>query len=978
MFELSELQTMVCGAYKKLKSYYYYDKTLLYIKKNIAWMEAKKDFGEKLNEIGLNLYLENTLYFDELIEEIDFKVMSKKLKANKPGDITQKDIDHNKSIYTLNFYIDAPVELLIVDCLWMLFIGKIISDVFGESKYSYAGKFKKSLFRIKDPSLVSGIEFSSNRSFEPYYQSYEVWRNNAIKMVGECKNKTDLVLMSLDFKSFYYSVNFDFSKIGLMLKNDPRLSEMKFLTDVIEKTYRRYTKIVNQYKESRQETTDTCMLPIGLLSPIVLRNLYMMRFDRSIKEVLSPLYYGRYVDDILLVLDSKDVQNTSVELCIRNYLLKTKLFKKLTKTRINYVKDNALTIQVDKVRCYYFQKGSKDTLLKSFYEHIGSTVSEANLLPDIETLSKTISKKAYNYDFVGEYRGLRDTKLIDSNYYNVVRFINGLKFTLKNVYSGYEEANKYLEEIIDLYQGSSTIEFFSSWRTVFELFVLVKDQAKMKQFYEMIQSYIEGLEFHELKQGEIYRKKYKVILFRLKKSLMEHLAIACALAVGLDYGAWKEREGSKVFELARVFRKVNLINHDMVFLPLVNYTNLDVIKEESLVEYRPCKDYTINQRKMDYSPRFIRLDEFYIWYFICYYNNENRRDIDYEEVFHQYLEDNAIEEPIRNPIIRDEKVKNSIKGGEKDRELLVKKIEVDNKEVDSIRVGIVNTSITEEEALKVLEDPIVMCTYARKVKLFKLLNIAAEEKVDYLVFPEFYMPLLWINEISMFAKQMGITIITGMQYITFGKVAYNYTCIIARAEDNKHHRNSVVFFREKNFYAPDEKFELAKRGYRCKDREKPFYYVIKDGKVVFSTVLCFEFTDILSRAILKSLINVLFIPQLNKDTHYFSSVVEATARDLHAFVIQSNTAKYGDSRITLPAKTAYREIAQVKGGLNDVILVNEINLEEFCEFQRQYEPKLESVLEECLSCDHSKACSICEIDSNSYKHYKYKGLPPYY
>ncbi len=976
MFELKELQTMVRGAYKKLKSYYYYDKTLLYIKKNIAYFEAKKEFGEKLSEIGLNLYLENDRYFDQLVDAIDFKVMSKKLKANKPGDITQKDIDHNKNIYTLNFYIDAPVELLIVDCLWMLFIGKIISDVFGESRYSFAGKFKKSLFVNKEPSLVNGIDFASNRSFEPYFKSYESWRNKAIRSVSEHKNEKDLVLMSLDFKSFYYSVNFDFSKMDKMLKNDARLSEITFLTNVIEKTYRRYTKIVNQYKESSQDSEETCMLPIGLMSPIVLRNLYMMRFDRSIMENLSPLYYGRYVDDLLLVLDSENEANTSVERCIRNYLLRPKLFKRLSRTRISYVRDSNLTIQVDKIRCYYFKRGSKDALLKSFYDNINGTVSEANLFPDIDILKKSLVKKPYSFDLSYKRESLLDSKLADSNYYNVVRFINGLKFTLKNVYSGYDEVNKYLEEILDLYKGSSTIEFFSSWRNVFELFVMVKDYLRMDQFYETIQSYIEGLEFNELKQGEIYKKKYKAILYKLKKSLMEHLNIACALAVGLDYGACKEK--TKVVELAKLFRKVNLINHDLVFFPLINYTNSKVMKEDSLVEYRPYHDYTIHQRKMDYSPRFIRLDEFYLWYFNCYYNNEDRRDIDYDEVFYQYMEDNAIGGCPINPIRKNEKIKNVIDGGKKEHELVLKKIELADEERKMLRIGIVNTSITEDEALQVLKNPTLMCTYSRKVKLFKLLNIAAEERVDYLVFPEFYMPILWIDQVSIFAKQMGITVITGLQYITKGKTAYNFTCVIASAKNELTNRESILFFREKNFYAPDERFELAKLGYETHDRKTPFYYVIKSGNVVFSTVLCFEFTDIQSRAVLKSLINVLFIPQLNKDTHYFSSVVEATARDLHAFVIQSNTAKYGDSRITLPAKTAYREIAQVKGGVNDVILVNEINLDEFCEFQKHYESNLQEIINQCLACDHKMDCNSCSIDSNSYKHYKYKGLPPNY
>ena len=41
--ELKNNLFMLKGAYKKLKSYYYYDKSLLYIKKKIALFESTKE-----------------------------------------------------------------------------------------------------------------------------------------------------------------------------------------------------------------------------------------------------------------------------------------------------------------------------------------------------------------------------------------------------------------------------------------------------------------------------------------------------------------------------------------------------------------------------------------------------------------------------------------------------------------------------------------------------------------------------------------------------------------------------------------------------------------------------------------------------------------------------------------------------------------------------------------------------------------------
>jgi hypothetical protein len=182
-------------------------------------------------------------------------------------------------------------------------------------------------------------------------------------------------------------------------------------------------------------------------------------------------------------------------------------------------------------------------------------------------------------------------------------------------------------------------------------------------------------------------------------------------------------------------------------------------------------------------------------------------------------------------------------------------------------------------------------------------------------------------------------------------------------------------FREKNYYAPDEKIFLSKLGFKCVDNKNPEYYVIDNGKFKFSVILCFEFTDIESRASLKSKINLLFVPQFNKDTHYFSSIVESTSRDLHCLVVQANTSKYGDSRITGPYKSEIKNIMQIKGGNNDIVIVSKVDIGKLIEFQVQYKKTLNDVVEKCLNCNRrsSKRCDKCD---NKLIKTDIKGIPP--
>ena len=50
------------------------------------------------------------------------------------------------------------------------------------------------------------------------------------------------------------------------------------------------------------------------------------------------------------------------------------------------------------------------------------------------------------------------------------------------------------------------------------------------------------------------------------------------------------------------------------------------------------------------------------------------------------------------------------------------------------------------------------------------------------------------------------------------------------------------------------------------------------------------------------------------------------SRDLNAFVIQANDASYGDSRIFQPAKSIYKHVLRVSGGINSTALIGRVDL----------------------------------------------------
>lgn len=110
-----------------------------------------------------------------------------------------------------------------------------------------------------------------------------------------------------------------------------------------------------------------------------------------------------------------------------------------------------------------------------------------------------------------------------------------------------------------------------------------------------------------------------------------------------------------------------------------------------------------------------------------------------------------------------------------------------------------------------------------------------------------------------------------------------------------------------------------------------------------------SFTDICARALLKNEVDIIFTPENNSDTTYFSNIIETMSRDLHAFMVQANTSIYGDSRITGPYGRNYRNIVQIKGGDNDSIIIGTINLQEVIEARKNERMEMAKTIQDIRS-----------------------------
>lgn len=958
-------QIMVEGSYKKLKSYLYYDKTLLFVKHKLAEFECdRKNFELSLSKIQDALITKNEKYFDNLIDKIGYVVLPKKFASCYENvGITNGSADQNKHISSVNFFIDMPIELHIIDFLWTLLIGKIFDGNSIYYDYSNATRFKKSLYN-NNRDLYHGTDFNSNRCFEPYFNLYNDWRDGAFKAIEDNHKDKNLMLLCLDLKSFYYSVEYKFDTLKSTI-NDDRINQFEFLTHQIEKIYSLYTKILSSVKKGIYNSKDSCIFPIGVVSVFVLRELYLYKLDKSITDKLSTLYYKRYVDDILIVIERENLNDEIKEDVVNELLVRTAIVRKIRNNNeeLKFNNFDNIKIQGEKVNCFFFEKNKKLVLLDILYETLKQNSSEHNLLPDVDIISSSFTQNAYTVKNLDLSNKIRDLGLVLNNNYQATKFINALQKLLKNTNVEKESVSKYFDQIEEFFQGSQCLEYSNMWRSIFELYVLCQEPKRGNLLYKTIVNQIDNVKLENINQDEIQKKAINTIKERLKNDLRTKLMISISLASALNLNFIKQKNAVLY---SSIFRESNMLNHNLVSFPLLNYskTYRSSLVEQNLSDiYKSCLNanaFEFDDFKIKWSPRFIHNDEIIIAKLLKNaMDNKKTKSANINEAFDLFVNYNFLNY-ITNDIVLD--------FGRNDNDYHVKNYTINYKafKKNNPKIALVNTNVSKEDVVDSIIGTGSHLSVENKLRAFNALNIAKKEKTDFIVFPEFYMPIQWLLDVSRFAVENNFSVITGLQYIVAKNIAFNNVCVISPVLSSGYFSLGIIQFREKNHYAPEEKTTLSKLGLKCFDNKNPLYHIFDNGKYSFSVILCYEFTDIYARAKMKSNVDLLFVPQLNKDTNYFSSIVESVARDLHCFVVQANTSEYGDSRITGPYKTQEKNLLLIKGGETDVVMIETPDIIDLKSSRTYYEDILKNNIDKCLSCTYDKKnrinneCKTCK------------------
>jgi len=600
----------ILEAYVKLKTYIYYDSTNLYMRKRLAVFETNlSDDNDFLNDFfgydlfkekyepnlevdelstyeyklkiftqALNKYHEEPAYFEIFFKKIRPKFLPKKIKDRKKESkiISNQRTAKEYLIERSAVFIDAPIEIHLISILWILKQGVELD------KKLFDGCFGNRLILNKEKDKVvmgSGL-------FKPYPKQYQKWRDDAVNIAREhLKKEENVLILNLDIRDFFYSVRIP----KIEIEKSPHSKRKEFtsinnLYKIFGKVHEIFTQQLSNHKtpyDFLKEVVDDdkkinqYILPIGLLSSFVLANYHLSTFDDRIIKHSRPIYYGRYVDDILMVianpvLPSDQINDTIEELNFnfenyKNWLAKSETHnenEKITEDKYDNLSDleqfvlinfnpiitlidkpifllsgnesgpqehvfklngfERLYCQSDKTLLYYFDKNESELVIDKLKRDLEEKSSEFRNYNDSEG-EEDFEESAYHllYDGTeGKPRTLKD--------YKEDKF--GLSVYLsKRIFNSLRRADKIsendAEKIVRFFQGCNTLNLYTLWERVF-VFLLVN--KKPKAYVHFYLNCCEAIKRIKLMKGgaDIPRDEYQ-------NNVLEYLDCANELALSL-------------------------------------------------------------------------------------------------------------------------------------------------------------------------------------------------------------------------------------------------------------------------------------------------------------------------------------------------------------------------------------------------------------------------------------------------------------
>lgn len=866
-----------------------------------------------------------------------------------------------KAVATFRVISQCSIDMHVLTSLWLMTAGaKFDAEL---SKSSMGNRLR----RRRDGAfneLAIG-------SFKPYLEPFRRWREDGLVAIERALDDGKRVAaVTGDATSYYHALSPDF------LGNSDFVSGFLGveMTDVESRVNDLFVTSLNAWSTAvaTQLGTPSAGLPVGLPASAVVANLALIEFDRFIERELTPLYYGRYVDDFFLVLE--DGLQFSSAAAVWDWIVaraEPELHLSATAEGLvfapSYLSGSVIRFENQKNRSFKLRGRTGRALISSIRRNIAEQGSEWRALPSFptsrvdvgtrlviamqangdpadnlrkaDTLTARRAKFALQLrDFEAFQRDLEpsdwtqfrqeffdsvcDHVLTPSGYFQLWTYLPRLlRLALAcGDYGAFATMVARLSAMIEVVFSSTNLrvagskdvpdDLISSWRA--QVASIIKQAIATtipRNPGEVLRGAVKQFD-HELFEW-ISETDVAGLNKRLLVRDLAHMPARFAILPA----------GIVPWHAPRLVGQVSLDESLREFLPRAISTSLDSLREIVQNEH-----FDAVASSIVFPTRPANLVELFIVGDPLLTQAQERVRERMEHVANAVLG------------LRGFTIHRNLPGlvGDGDGGSFIAVDDASSSLVGKrkIAIGSVETLGSQSDRAALGSPDLSLARYRRLSTTVNDL-MSRSGTADYLVLPELSLPSRWFVRTAQKLGARGINLVAGLEYARHDKTVQNQVWA-SLTHTHFGFPSLMVYRQDKQRPAHGELVRLSELDdLRLEPNQKWLAPpVIRHGQFFFAVIVCSELTNIAHRASLRGRVDALFVPEWNRDIHTFEALVESAALDIHAFIVQANNRAYGDSRIRVPAVNEWeRDLIRHRGGMHDYTVVGEIDFDVLREHQ---------------------------------------------
>jgi len=628
-------------AYQLLKSEAYHETYNQYLKKRIAEYEYRIGVSNLVQELSsYEWYTDSEWRFiRDLFSEIECKIVPKKYytkatENNVPCFISNESDYPGYILDEVNFLIDCPLEIHLADILWTILVGPLLDAKLTDSCYAN---------RIDDG--VKGFEslVTAKKLFKFYPIQYSQWRDHAFSAIDSVVKRDNASIVSLDIQKCYYTIRIDWDYVTDLIAESYRedknvMDTLIGLTDCIKNLYEVYWQKVNEIYALQTDAmyNGKPALPIGLSSSKVLCNFHLSKLDNKILETIRPEHYGRYVDDMLIVIRTPDpllkkLGPVDAQVILKQFFIDTDILA-VEDSSYSICHDQEIKLQREKICVFLVKKKQSKSVLDHFKSELLKNVSDLRMMP-VDIDPGKLDRAFFGSSELSKPTKFRDLFTKPNNTTLLMKEISRMMMLAKSASYSDKKTRKIIKSIMTLFQGMNLLSNHLLWEKIATLMVLTGSRDALKLLTTTVNALINRVQVNS--DNRLWTD-INIASDKARTSLKEYYNVSCGMALSLTKLDETEFSNELPYDLARLIRSSCLMRSEHISYPLLEFTDYQGVLFSSL-----NKDININRpidkHKIKFAPRYIHLHEFLLAFYRNQLYGKEPYDIDIDDRLNEFF-----------------------------------------------------------------------------------------------------------------------------------------------------------------------------------------------------------------------------------------------------------------------------------------------------------------------------------------------------